>query len=725
VSAYTNSVTGTSGTVIQVGTFNGTLLNGTMPVESARQVRRLVPAVPTVFRDREDAMAKLGAWAEQMGAGGSRLWVITGEPGVGKTTLAISWINKNADRYRDAQIALECGGGPGEGQGRGMEEVCDRYFALAGVDPGAAVTLTAKVNLLSSLIDGQAVAVLLDDARSVAQVLPFLSSLPSVLIIVTSRVPLPRLARFGARVLDLAPLPDGAVREVFEEIVGTERTGAEPEALAQLVRICAGLPLLAIQAAELLSDDRYLRLADLVRRMTDRGRLGALETGHDEGMVSPSAVFEVMYGELSPPAARLYRAIGLHPVRDFDPGLVTALFAERPADGAAGLEQLRKRGMIRPDQRGRYLMEDLTYEHAGRAAVRDDDAGDRSWIRGRIADYYLRGAIAASRLLSQRWTLGPLYDQEPPFPLPDFRVRKDAGIGGNDAGTSAGAVDPVSWTGENLPAIMACMQRAGRAWDAAGPVPGYQWQMAEATNGYFTREGPSDERATILAWAEEDAAACRDADAQARIQAQWGEMFLGHGRLDEAQERFSRSLRAAEGGSEYRGRGAALEWLGITEIRRGNAGQALEYLDRAVPFLDPGRPRSQALLQMHRADALAQLGDQLAARQGYLAAASLFRQWAAGGERDRVNEGKVLLGQGRLLADSEPGQARPLLEEALALFQGARRSREEAEAWEALGGLGDRAAWQTALHLFERLGWVADADRVRAKLIEGAPGRPS
>lgn len=716
MSAYTNSVTGTAGKVFQIGAFNGIALIGAMPEASKRQVLRLVLAVATVFRDRVDEMAQLGGWAEQMEAGGSRLWVITGEPGVGKTTLAMSWINKNADRYRDVQIALECGGGPGEGQGRGFEEVCDSYFTLAGVDPGAAVTPAAKLRLLSSLIDGQAVAVLLDDVRTVAQVEPFLSSLPSVLIIVTSRIPLPGLAKFGARVLDLAPLPDGAVQELFEEIIGTERTGAEPEALGELVRICAGLPLLAIQAAELLSDDRFASLAGLARRMTDQGRLTALEAGDDEDMGSPSAVFDVMYGELDPPAARLYRAIGLHPVRDFDPGLVTALFAERPADGAAALKQLRKRGMIRPDQRGRYLMEDLTYEHAGREAVRDDDAGDRAWIRGRIADYYLRGAIAASRLLSQRWTLGPLYDEEPPFSLPDFRV---------PAGTAAPAdgVDPVEWTRENLPAIMACMQRAGRAWDAAGPVPGYQWQMAEATNGYFRRGGPSDERATILAWAEEDAAACRDADAQARIQAQWGEMFLGHERLDEAAERFSRSLRAAEGGSEYRGRGAALEWLGITEIRRGNGERALEYLDRATPFLDPGRPRSQALRAMHRADALALLGDRPAAMESYLAAVGLFRQWAAESERDRVNEGKVLLGQGRLLTDSEPGQARPLLEEALALFRAERCSREEAEAWEALGDLGDGAgSWQTALELFERLGWTTDAERVRAKISEGTPG---
>lgn len=706
MTVHTNSYDGTAGTVIQVGTLNGALGLEQHP----RGTVRLVPAVTSVFRDRDDAVAELSAWAEEAGAGGSRLWVVTGEAGVGKTTLALTWINENRHRFTHAQIAMECGGGPGEGRGRGIEEVCDRYFAQTRTPPGAAVTSTAKIDLLSSLIDGRDVAVLLDDAQSAAQVLPFLSSLSGVVVVVTGRVPLRGLAQYRPRVLDLAPLPDEAVREVFEEIVGADRTGAEPEAFSQLVGICAGLPLLAALAAGLLHDNPGLRLAELVRRMTEQGRLAALEAGHEENMVGPSEVFEVMYRELSPPAARLYRAIGLHPVRDFDPGLVTALFAERPADGTAALGQLERRGIIRADRRGRYVMEDLTYEHAGQAAARDEDAAERGRIQGRIADYYLLGAVAASRCLQQRWTLSPLYDEDPPFPLPGFQPPADVAGSGN-------GVDPVAWTRESLPAIMACMQRAGRAWESAGPVPGYRWQMAEATNAYFTREGSSDDRAAILAWGEQDAQACGDADAQARILVQQGEMLLGQEKLDEAEERFTRSLSAAGRGSGYRGQGAALEWLGITERRRGNAVKALKYFDREAEFLDPARPRSRALLHMHRADALAVLGDQPAARQAYQDAAGVFGQLAAEGRRDRVNEGKVLVGQAELVTSTDPGQARALLEEALPLFRAEGRSYQEAKVQEALGDLGDgAAAWQAALDLYESLGLAKDADRVRAKL---------
>jgi tetratricopeptide (TPR) repeat protein len=348
-------------------------------------------------------------------------------------------------------------------------------------------------------------------------------------------------------------------------------------------------------------------------------------------------------------------------------------------------------------------------------ALRDADPGERAWVRGRIADYYLYGAIAASAHASQRWRLSPLYEATPPFPLPRF-----ASPDGRDPSAGRRAGDPpdaMEWIADNLAAIMACMERSGRV--GAGDAPGYRWQMAEATNAYFTQNGRNDERATILAWAEEDARACDDADAQARVQAQWGEMLLGRGRLDQAEERFQRSLAAAKAGSEPRGVGAALEWLGITERRRGDARRALEYFDQARPFLDPGRKRSQALLQMHRADALAVLGDRPAALEGYAASMALFRELAREGRADRVNEGKVLMGQGELLTAEHPDQARTLFEEALTRFRAAGRPYQEAKALEALGDLGGEAARphrQAALELYERHGTPDAAERVRAKL---------
>ncbi|TDD95626.1 tetratricopeptide repeat protein [Actinomadura rubrisoli] len=683
-----NTFDGTAHTVLQVGTLNGTVELG----QKARTVR-IVPTVTSVYRDRVPELTTLSEWADQTSTGSPQIVNITGEPGVGKTTLALTWINANRERFGHAQIAMECGGALGHG--RSIEEVCDSFFALKNVSHSAA-TVAAKVDLMRSLIDGEAVALLLDDVRSAAQVLPFLSGLPGLLVFITSRAPVPGLAEYRPRRLALAPLPDEAVRELFEEILGGERTRAEPAALARLVELCAGLPLLASHAAGLLHDDEDLRLADLADRMAEQGRLAAIEAGHDDTMARPSAVFEVVYRELDLPAARMYQAIGLHPVRDFDAGLVAALFAGQPA-GAEGLDQLVRRGAVRKDRRGRYVMDDLTHEHAGLAADRDMDRDLRRAIRTRMDDYYLRAAVAADT--ARRWKLSPLYGQEAPFPLPELVRPRDV----------------FSWFGENLSAIIACMERAGRVWE--GAVPGYGWQMAEATNAYFTAVGRHDERATVLSLAERDADACQNPDAQARVQAQWGEMLLGQGKLDEAAERFRRSLQAAESGAESRGRGAALEWLGITERRRGDARAALDYFDRALPFLDPNRPRSRALLHMHRADAQSVLGDRPAALESYRKSTEVFRRLAAHGQRDETNEGKVLVGQAELLAETHPDQARLLFEEAIPLFHADGRDYQEAKVWEALGDLGTGdEAWRKALGLYEELQMGDAAERVRAKL---------
>lgn len=714
MSAFANAFDGqASGAVLQIGVLNGSVYPG----QSERRRVRLLPATTSVFKNRKPEFETLDEWARQIDSGGSRVWNLTGDSGVGKTTLALTWINENRDRFGHAQIAMECGGGSGEGRGRSVEEVCDRYFALAGLatEGHALETPSAKVELLRSMIEERPVALLLDDAQTAAQVLPFLSNLPGLLVIVTSRVPLRGLAQYRPRKLALMPLGDEAVAELLAEILGEERLAAEPGAFAELVRMCEGLPLIAGHAAGLLYDQEDLRIGELVDRMAERGRLRALEEGHEDSMIRPSSVFDVSYRELGPSAARLYRALGLHPVRDFDSGLVTALFAESPADGATALDRLVRRGLVKTDRDGRHLMEDLTYEHATMVVLRDTDPGEREAIRTRIADYYLYAAVAASAHLTQRWTLGPLYGEKAPFALPEFDL---------EAGAKRRARDPMEWMGDNLAAIIACMERSGRVWDGSGPAPGYRWQLAEATNTYFTHNGRNDERATVLALAEDDATVCQDHDAQARVQAQWGEMLLGQGRLDEARERFLRSLAEARQGKEPRGVGAALEWLGITERRRGDARKALEYLDQAQPMLDPGRKRSQALFHMHYADALAVLGDRPAALRRYATSMALFRELADEHARDDANEGKVLMGQGELLAAEQPSQAVVLFEEAVTRFQAARRPYQEAKALEALGDLknlgSDAAAasryWQAALEVYERHGHAEAAGRAHAKL---------
>lgn len=682
-----NSFTGTANNVVMAGVING----GVRIVGQEPGTVELLPEHTSAYQDR---YAELATLSERIRAGRGQLWIITGPAGVGKTAFALTWITENAHLFGHALIAVECGS-HGEGRGRSTEEVCDLYFAMVRHAPPAGFTPEMKVVFLKGLLARKPAVVLLDGVQSAAQVNPFLS-IPGVLVVVTSRTKIGGLTGHAPWVLDLGPLPGEAVEDLFIEILGTDRTSAEPESFAELVRLCAGLPLLAARSVGTLNDRGELTIAAFVGKMKVHGRLAALDSGHEDSMALRSVVLDVAYGELDQSAARLYRALGTNPVRDFDMGLITAVFVGLPEDAHEGFDQLRGRGIVSAAPSGRYLMDDLTHEHAGQVAK--SKPSDHARDRDRINGYYLRTAIAVSTALQQRWTLSSLYYEPAPFPIPEFPPPDDP------------AAD--AWFNENLPAIMACMERAAHIWD--GAELGYRWQMAEATNAYFTRSGRIDDRRTILGWGERDAEACHNPDAQARIQIQWGEMFLGQGRLDDAEPAFRRSLEFAQQGAEYRGVGSAYEWLGITERRRGNGERALAYFDLSEPFLDPAKPRTLALNRLHRADARALLGDVEAAMACYGEALALLRKMT---RRDHANEGKVLNGMADVLKASEPERARALYEEAQVQFQAAGRRYEEGKAWESLGDLGNAAAYRRALELFEQLPDQTPANRLRARIF--------
>ncbi|MFL1428732.1 MULTISPECIES: hypothetical protein [unclassified Nocardiopsis] len=704
---------------------------------------RILPRRTSRFQNREAELARLDDFLAQAGEeDGRRLCCVVGPPGVGKTATVVTWINQNREHFGHAQIAVPCGGDPGEGAGRGIEEVCDQYFRQMGVDTDAPGfdTLEGKLHRFRQHTEGRPVVVLLDDVRSAAQVEPFLPDLPGMVVITTSRTPIKGLGLHAPFSLPIEPLADEAVAALLRDIVGNEERLVDGAAFARLVALCEGIPLIAGHAASLLHDRSTLSVAELVARMEESGRLTLLEESV-ESVQRPAAVFDVFYDELPQDAAYLYRALGSHPTRDFDRWLVHALFPGAVKEADAALDLLAGRSLVKQAPGGRHIMEDLTYEHAGLTARGRGTAQERARVRDLVASYYLHGAVAADT--AGRWKLGPLYTKPSPVPLPDFRaankVHQDAAATPGDlepwlghrrrvrdrsAEWVSGPVDrgPTSheWFEANLDAIIACTSRSGRIWDGSLPEPGYAWQAAEATNAFFAAYGHWDARATVLALGTEDAEACGNQDAIARMHAQWGEALLGRGRLDEAEEHLRRSLEAASHRDAKRvhGKGAALEWLGILERRRGNPDAADALLDGSLPFLDHSRARPIALHHMHKGDVALLRGDEAAALDRYRKSAEWFRKHADEKGPDFANEGKVLFNQARLLGDAE--RALAPLEAALERFVKADRARQVGKALELLGDLASgeqaRGLWEHALEVYGLIADTAAVERVAAKL---------
>jgi hypothetical protein len=195
------------------------------------------------------------------------------------------------------------------------------------------------------------VLVVLDNARDAGQVRPLIPSGPACLTLVTSRENLTGLAASeAASMLTLDMLTDAEAGELLAGWLGAGRLEGEPAAVADLIGLCAGLPLALSIVAARAAINPHLPLMCLTADLR-QARLDALTTG--DGATDIRAVFSWSYHAMSPPAARLFRLIGAHPGPDITPAAAASLAkvplgeAHRALGELAGAHLLAQRGPSR------------------------------------------------------------------------------------------------------------------------------------------------------------------------------------------------------------------------------------------------------------------------------------------------------------------------------------------------------------------------------------------
>ena len=141
---------------------------------------------------------------------------------------------------------------------------------------------------------------------------PLLAGGPGCLAVVTSRSSLAGLAATDdARLVRLGVLDEDEAMRMLEARLGRERVATEPTAVADLIRLCAGLPLaLAVMAARAAESPDLPLAALAVALAGEPGRLHALYSS-DEA-TSLRAVFSWSYRQLGEAAAQMFALLGLH-----------------------------------------------------------------------------------------------------------------------------------------------------------------------------------------------------------------------------------------------------------------------------------------------------------------------------------------------------------------------------------------------------------------------------
>ena len=240
-----------------------------------------------------------------------------------------------------------------------------------------------RSGLLRQLLASRRVLMVLDNARTEAQVRPLLPGAGGSLVLVTSRSVLPGLEVDERISLDV--LPEDEAAAMLAGLIGAARAAAEPQAVAEVARLCGRLPLALRIAGQLLAAHPAWpvgRLAQMLAGEQDRlARLGA-------GDLQVRAAFEVSYRQLAEGDARLFRLLGLHPGPDFDAAAAAALAGT--GDEAAGpvLDRLAEAHLVTEDAAGRFGMHDLLRLFARATCQETDSQADREAAEARLVGYY-------------------------------------------------------------------------------------------------------------------------------------------------------------------------------------------------------------------------------------------------------------------------------------------------------------------------------------------------
>jgi DNA-binding SARP family transcriptional activator len=378
--------------------------------------RQLPPAARHFSGRSAELVALRRITDEPAGAGWPAIIAVTGAAGVGKTALALRWAHEVAFRFPDGQLHADLRGYD-PGSPVPPAEVLARFLRSLGVpDAEIPADQTERAARFRSLLTGQRVLVVLDNARSAEHVRPLLPATPGCAVVVTSRDSLAGLVvRDGAQRLDLDLLPLTDAVHLLRSLIGG-RVDADPAAARTLAVECAQLPLALCAAAELAAACPAAPLAELVRQLGDRHqRLDLLDGGGDP-RTALRAVFSWSYQHLDGDSARAFRLLGLHPGTDIDPCAGAALMGTTVAQAGRLLTALARAHLIRPVGPARYAMHDLLRLYAAELAVGGDS--DRQEALRRLLDHYVHVASAAMEIVSQAGLSRMSGEPAPAGPMP-------------------------------------------------------------------------------------------------------------------------------------------------------------------------------------------------------------------------------------------------------------------------------------------------------------------
>jgi DNA-binding SARP family transcriptional activator/Flp pilus assembly protein TadD len=665
---------------------------------------------------------------------------IAGTGGVGKTALAIHWCHRVLDRFPDGQLYVNLRGYD-LGEPVPAAAALEGFLRALGADPATIpADLDERSAAYRSALAGRRMLVVLDNARTVEQVRPLLPGMSGCAVVVTSRDELAGLvARDGAYRLVLERMSDVDAAELLRRILGPARTESAPEASAELVRLCAGLPLALRIAAERAARRPAAPLSDLVADLADRARRLDLLATADDPYSAIRTVLSWSYDGLPRDASRLLRLLGVHPGPDVDRYAAAHLAAVDLIEAERLLDVLQRAHLIEPAAPGRHKMHDLLRVYAAELAGAEDSPSDRTAALTRLLDHYLRTSAAAMDVIAPYERQSRPALAEPAVPTPPLTDEAQAlawldGERDNLVVTAGHAVhhgwpDHASqlaatlWrylhNGAHHADALTLHSHALSAAEKSGDLGGRTQALTNLGTGY-QRLGRYDEsrdclqRAIVLA--RENARPGSESSARNSL----GIVYWRLGQYEEALDQYRSALALSRMTDNRAADAALLNNLGAICELLGRYDDALGYLREALALARELGDRTS------EAHTLGNLGDVYQALRRYEEAIDHQQRCIALARElhDRGIETEALNAVGKSLRlAGASARAVDHHRRALALAREVNQRHQQADAhtgighalWAAGSVRQAREHWQEALALYTELG-VPDAAEVRACL---------
>jgi tetratricopeptide (TPR) repeat protein len=624
---------------------------------------------------------------------------------VGKTTLAVRWAHQVAGRFPDGQLYVNLRGfdpaGPPVAPGQAIRGFLEALSVPAGQLPGS---LDAQAGLYRSLLAGQRMLILIDNARDVSQVRPLLPGSAGCLVLITSRERLTGLIAAEAAVpvtLDVLTVPEA--RAMLRSRLGAARVLAEPDSVTRLIELTARLPLALSVATARAAQRPSSPLAGLVSELEDVwGRLDALDAG--DGVTSVRAALSWSYQQLSEPAARMFRLLSLHPGPDVGAAAAASLAGLGPAQAAQALDELSRTHLVAEPTPGRFTFHDLLRAYAAELAASQDSAAERRAATGRMLDYYLHSGYAATLQVY------PARDRIE-FPAPPPGVRPE-----QPASAQAG----LAWLSTEYQVLLAVTGQAAEAG-----FDQHAQDLPDVLGTFLDRQGRAADSVALQQLSLAAAERRGDLLGQARAHRFLGRSLIrldyyrdGYAHLGQAMELF-----AAEG--DRLGEARSHLALAMSLYSQQRPAEALAHAEQALPlFRSLNHRPGQAAALTAMGGFAGVLGAYRQALDYCMQGLDLHREL---GNQDGESEAWSGLGQAHLgLGDTAAAigclrEALRLVEELGMPYNQSVALTDLGDAHQAAGDLSAaRQAWQRALAILDEL-QHADAAGVRNRLGQG-PG---